>query len=76
VASNESASNRLVDVEGMTEEELKVIKKYYSRLSEFAEKQNTLQESHSIDEVHEDHTIRKEMENELTEIKKPNEFNI
>jgi low affinity Fe/Cu permease len=73
VASNESASNRLVDVEGMTEEELKVIKKYYSRLSDFAGKQNTLQESHSIDEIHQDHTIRKEMENELIKINKPGE---
>jgi low affinity Fe/Cu permease len=70
VASNESASNRLVNVEGMTEDELKVIKKYYSRLSEFAGKRDTLQESHSIDELHEDHTIRKEMENELIEVKK------
>ena len=73
VAANESASNRLVNVEGMTEEELKVIQKYYSKLSEFAGRQNTLQESHSIDETHQEHTIRKEMENELTEIKKPGE---
>ena len=73
VASNESASNRLVDVEGMTEEELRIIKKYYSRLSAFAGKQSTLQESHSIEEVHEDHAIRNEMENELTKIKKPDE---
>lgn len=70
VASNHAASNRLVNVEGMTEEELKVIQKYYSRLSDFAKKQDTLQESHSIDEVHEDHAIKKEMEHELTDIKK------
>jgi low affinity Fe/Cu permease len=69
VASNESASNRLVNVEGMTEDELKVIRKYYSRLSEFANKQETLQESHSIDEIHEDHAIKKDMEQELTAIK-------
>ena len=73
VASNESASNRLVNVEGMTEEELKVIRKYYSKLSDFAGRQNTLQESHSIDETHQEHAIRKEMENELTEIKKTEE---
>lgn len=69
VASNESASNRLVNVEGMTEDELKVIRKYYSRLSEFAKGQNTLQESHSIDEILEDHEIKKDMENELTDLK-------
>ena len=71
VASNQQASNRLVNVEGLTEDELKVIRKYYSRLSEFARQQDTLQESHSIDEVHEDHEIKKEMEKELTEMQKP-----
>ena len=70
VASNEMASNRLVNIEGMTEDELKVIHKYYSRLSDFTKKQTTLQESHSIDEIHEDHKIKKDMEDELTEIKK------
>ena len=70
VAANESASNRLVNVEGMTEDELKVIQKYYSKLSEFANKQDTLQQSHSIDEVHEEHTIKKEMEDELVKVKK------
>src|SRR5580704_7907578 len=52
VAANELASNRLANVEGMTEEELKIIEKYYSKLSEFANKQQNLQQSHSIDEVH------------------------
>jgi low affinity Fe/Cu permease len=70
VASNEAASNRLVNVEGMTEDELKVIQKYYLKLSEFTKKQDTLQQSHSIDEVHEEHTIKKEMEDELVKIKK------
>jgi low affinity Fe/Cu permease len=70
VAANEKASNRLVNVEGMTENELKVIEKYYSKLSEFANKQESLQQSHSIDEVHQEHTIKKEMEDELNSVKK------
>lgn len=68
VAAHESASNRLVNVEGMTEEELKVIQKYYTKLSDFAKKQETLTESHSIDEKREEHQIRKELEDELREI--------
>jgi low affinity Fe/Cu permease len=32
VAAHELANNRLIDVENMTEEELKVIQKYYSKL--------------------------------------------
>jgi low affinity Fe/Cu permease len=70
VAANELASNRLVDVEGMTEEELKVIQKYYSKLSVFSQNQESLQQSHSIDEQHEEHEIKKEMEEELLNIKK------
>jgi low affinity Fe/Cu permease len=70
VASNEAASNRLVNVEGMTEDELKVIQKYYLKLSEFTKRQDTLQQSHSIDEIHEEHTNKKEMEDELVKVKK------
>jgi low affinity Fe/Cu permease len=68
VAAHGSASNRLVNVEGMTEEELKVIQKYYTKLSDFAKKQDTLTESHSIDERHKEHEIRSEMERELKEL--------
>ena len=39
VAAHELASNRLVNVENMTEDELKVIHKYYSRLSDFTKKE-------------------------------------
>jgi low affinity Fe/Cu permease len=68
VAAHGSASNRLVNVEGMTEEELKVIQKYYMKLSAFAKKQDTLTESHSIDELHNEHEIKKEMERELKQL--------
>lgn len=70
VAAHESASNRLVDVEGMSEEELKVLQKYYTKLSKFAKAQNTLTESHSIDETHREHAIREELEQELHTINK------
>src|ERR1700749_4368152 len=50
VAAHEFASNRLVNVEDMTEDELKVIQKYYSKLSDFAKNEESLQQSHSIDE--------------------------
>jgi len=67
VAAHELASNRLVDVENMTEEELKVIQKYYSRLSDFTKQEESLQQSHSIDEASEQHNLKKEMEHELKE---------
>lgn len=53
VASHEYASNRLVDIEDMTEEEMIVIKKYYQHLGKIAEKDETLQSSHSIEEAEE-----------------------
>jgi len=67
VAAHEFASNRLVNVENMTEDELRVIHKYYSRLSDFTKKEETMQQSHSIDEAHEQHDFKKEMERELKE---------
>jgi low affinity Fe/Cu permease len=72
VASNSGASNRLVNVEGMTEEELKIIQKYYNKLGEFAKNKDNLIESHSIDEHHEEHAIREELEKELEAVSKPN----
>jgi low affinity Fe/Cu permease len=68
VAAHEQASNRLVNVEGMTEEELQVIQKYYSKLSDFAKSRESLTQSHSIDEVHQEHEIKKEMEEELKQL--------
>jgi low affinity Fe/Cu permease len=68
VAAHEFASNRLVNVENMTEDELKVIQKYYHQLSEFTKKEESLQQSHSIDEASEMHSIKKEMENEIKEL--------
>ena len=73
VAANELASNRLVNVEGMSEDELKIIRKYYSKLSDFARTQDSLQQSHSIDEQHREHAIKHEMEQELTRAKDPDQ---
>src|SRR5450631_1462281 len=49
VAAHEFASNRLVNVENLSEEDLKVIQKYYAGLSSLTKKEESLQQSHSID---------------------------
>jgi len=59
VAAHKDASNRLVDVENMTEDELKVIQKYYRKLSDFTRNEESLQQSHSIDEAHEQYELKK-----------------
>lgn len=55
VASNEKSSNRLVDIESMTEEEMIIVQKYYQKLSELSDKHEPLQTSHSIEEANETH---------------------
>lgn len=73
VASYEFASNRLLNVENMSEDELKVIHKYYSKLSDFTKKEDTMQQSHSIDEKHEQHDFKNEMERELKDTAQKND---
>ena len=51
IAANEFASNRLVNVEEITEEEMKVIKKYYLHLSKLTKKEENPLQSHSIAET-------------------------
>lgn len=68
VAAHEFASNRLVSVEDMTEEELKTIKKYYSKLNEIALKEGALQQTHSIDEAEKQTELKKELEEKIETI--------
>lgn len=65
VAAHEVASNRLVDVEDLTEEELKVIQKYYKKLSDFSKKEMSLQQSHSIDEAESAHNLKEETKKKI-----------
>lgn len=58
VASHQLASNRLVDIEDMTEQEMETIKKYYVHLSKLAQKEESLQCSHSIEEAEELHLVK------------------
>lgn len=62
VAAHEFASNRLVNVENMSEEELKVIQKYYAQLSNITKNEESLQQSHSIDEAEEKSDLKKDIE--------------
>jgi low affinity Fe/Cu permease len=55
IACNKRASNRLIDIEDLTEEELIVLKKFYVKLADLAEKDQELFSSHSIDEANEFH---------------------
>jgi low affinity Fe/Cu permease len=49
IAANEKASNRIVDIEDITEKELDQLHCYYERLSHFAKEDADIHTSHSID---------------------------
>ena len=51
IACHKRASNRLIDIEDLTAEELEVLKKFYVKLGALAEQTNDLHSSHSIDEA-------------------------
>ena len=49
IAAHEQASNRMVDIEDLTEAELDQLHKFYVALSRMAKKENDIHTSHSID---------------------------
>lgn len=55
IASEERASNRLIVVEDLTQDELEVLKKFYIKLANLAKKENDLHSSHSVDEADDIH---------------------
>ena len=55
VAALEGASNRLIDVEDLTEPEIDALRKYYKRLIELAREDDNLTTTHSIEEAAERH---------------------
>lgn len=49
IAAHEKASNRIVDIEDLSEKELDQLHVYYEKLADFAEEDNDIHASHSID---------------------------
>ena len=58
VAALEGASNRLIDVEDLTEDEIKTLHKHYRRLVEMAKKDIKLTQSHSVEEADVRHNFK------------------
>jgi low affinity Fe/Cu permease len=59
VAALEGASNRLIDVEDFTEEEIKTLHKHYRRLVEMAKQDVELTQSHSVEEADARHQVKR-----------------
>jgi low affinity Fe/Cu permease len=58
VAALEGASNRLIDVEDLTEEEIETLHQHYQKLVQMAKKDIKLTQSHSVEEAEARHKIK------------------
>ncbi|HEY2722917.1 MAG TPA: low affinity iron permease family protein [Chitinophagaceae bacterium] len=67
IASSEFASNRLVNVEDLTTDDLELLKKFYIKLSTLAEKENDIHASHSLDEAEARH--KQKLQSHISQIK-------
>ncbi len=71
IAASKEASNRLVDVESLTEHELLTLSQYYATLAKEAAKSLNIHESHSIEEAIGDTLTKVEFVKEKRQRKKP-----
>jgi low affinity Fe/Cu permease len=58
VAALEGASNRLIDVESLTEKDLDTLHKHFHELAALARKENDITVSHSVEEAGARHTAK------------------
>ena len=74
VAAMEGASNRLIDVEDLSEPEIDALRKYYKRLIELARTDDVLTNTHSIEEAASRHGYKyKKQPSKSTKNSKPKE---
>jgi len=68
VAAVQGASNRLIDVENLSESEIARLQKHFSRISELAKEEGDLGASHTIEEAED--TLEIELQNRAKEKKR------
>jgi low affinity Fe/Cu permease len=71
IAATKGASNRLIDIEDLTEQELMVIKKFYVQLAILSQKEGDLLMTHSIDEAQDNHATKLRRKSSDQETSKP-----
>ena len=60
VAAIDGASNRLISVEDLSEEELKVLQIHFQRLAEMSRRDEDLSHSHSVEEAEARHALKRD----------------
>jgi low affinity Fe/Cu permease len=58
IAAHEGASNRLIDIEDLSEDDLLTLKKFYIKLSALAKTEENIGTTHSIDEANYKHSVK------------------
>jgi low affinity Fe/Cu permease len=58
VAAMEGASNRLIEVESLSERDLKTLRQHYAELAQLARHAADVTESHSVEEARERHSVK------------------
>ena len=58
IACEAAASNRLIDIEDLSPEELAVLKQFYVKLAHLALSEIDVHASHSLDEAHDRHEVK------------------
>lgn len=66
IAANCDASNRLVAIEELTDQELEVIKKYYTHLAQTAKKDTNVFSTHSLDEARQNSASKSKLKDSKT----------
>lgn len=61
IACTHNASNRVIDVEDLSEEELNTMHKFYQKLTDYAKADKNLHMIYSIDSAKTNHTRKKKM---------------
>jgi low affinity Fe/Cu permease len=59
VAAIEGASNRLIEVEALTEQELSALRRHYRELAKLASDEGDLTKSHSVEEARRRHSTKR-----------------
>lgn len=70
IAANRDASNRLIAIEDLTDEELEVIKKFYTHLAHLSKKEINVFSTHSLDEAKQNTVNKVQRDSAITKIKK------
>ncbi len=70
IAVNRKASNRLLNVEDLSEKELRELHEFFGRLADKAKQENNLSESHSAEEAEEIHVEKLEEKHRRRQDKK------